>query len=53
MKNYENIVYALGDCTSIQDPQIAQYVIRQCKRTAENIVSVIRRNKKEIKRKEI
>ncbi len=52
MKNYENVVYALGDCASIPDPNTgkpypptAQNAIRQAKVTAENIITFINAKK--------
>jgi NADH:ubiquinone reductase (H+-translocating) len=48
MKNYEDTVYALGDCASIPNPHTgkpypptAQHAIRQSDIAAENIVSSI------------
>ncbi len=58
MKNYENIVYALGDCASIPDPQTgkscpptAQHAIREAKVAAENIISSIKAKKEGKKKK--
>jgi NADH:ubiquinone reductase (H+-translocating) len=52
MKNYENAVYALGDCASIPDPHTgksypptAQHAIRQSDVAAKNIISSIKANK--------
>jgi NADH:ubiquinone reductase (H+-translocating) len=49
MKNYEGIVYALGDCASIPNPHTgkpypptAQHAIRQSKVAAENIIYSIK-----------
>jgi len=57
MKNYENVVYALGDCASIPDPDTgkfypptAQHAIREAKVAAENIIFAIK-SKKEGKKK--
>jgi NADH dehydrogenase len=52
MKNYEGIVYALGDCASIPNPHTgkpypptAQHAIRQATIAAENIIYSIRSKK--------
>jgi NADH:ubiquinone reductase (H+-translocating) len=52
MKNYENDVYALGDCASIPNPHTgkpypptAQHAIRQATIAAENIIYSIRSKK--------
>jgi NADH:ubiquinone reductase (H+-translocating) len=53
IKNYENVVYALGDCASIPDPHTgksypptAQHAIRQSDVAAANIISSIKAKKK-------
>ncbi len=58
IKNYENAVYALGDCASIIDPHTgkpypptAQNAIRQAKVVAENIISSIKAKKEGGKKK--
>ena len=58
MKNYENIVYALGDCASVIDPHTqkpypptAQHAIRQSEVAAENIISSIKAKKRGKKKK--
>jgi NADH:quinone reductase (non-electrogenic) len=58
MKNYENIVYALGDCASVIDPHTrkpypptAQHAIRQSEVAAENIISSIKAKKSGKKKK--
>jgi NADH dehydrogenase len=58
MKNYENIVYALGDCASVIDPHTqkpypptAQHAIRQSEVAAENIIYSIRAKKRGEKKK--
>ncbi|MER5174190.1 MAG: NAD(P)/FAD-dependent oxidoreductase [Candidatus Nitrosocosmicus sp.] len=58
MKNYENIVYALGDCASIPDPHTgkpypptAQNAIRQSEVAAENIIFSIKGRKEGNKKK--
>ncbi len=50
VKNYEGIVYALGDCASVTDPHTgkpypptAQHAIRQSDVAAKNIISSIRK----------
>ena len=52
MKNYEGIVYALGDCASVPNPHTgkpypptAQHAIRQATIAAENIIYSIRSKK--------
>ncbi len=58
MKNYENIVYALGDCASITNPHTgkpypptAQHAIRQSNIVAENIIISIKTKNRGLKRK--
>jgi NADH:ubiquinone reductase (H+-translocating) len=53
MKNYENDVYALGDCASIPDPHTgksypptAQHAIREANVAAENIITSIKAKKR-------
>jgi len=52
VKNYEDVVYALGDCASIPDPHTgksypptAQHAIRQADVAAKNIILSIKANK--------
>lgn len=58
VKNYENAVYALGDCASIIDPHTgkpypptAQHAIRQSDIVAENIITSIKTKNHGLKRK--
>ncbi len=58
LKNYENAVYALGDCASIIDPHTgkpypptAQHAIRQSDIVAENIITSIKTKNHGLKRK--
>lgn len=58
VKNYENSVYALGDCASIIDPHTgkpypptAQHAIRQSDVVADNIVTSIKTKNHGLKRK--
>jgi len=58
VKNYENTVYALGDCASIIDthtgkpyPPTAQHAIRQSDTVAENIITSIKTKNQGVKRK--
>jgi NADH dehydrogenase len=58
VKNYENTVYALGDCASIIDPHTgkpypptAQHAIRQSDIVAENIITSIKTKNHGLKRK--
>ena len=58
VKNYENTVYALGDCASIMDPHTgkpypptAQHAIRQSSIVAENIITSIKTKNKGFKKK--
>lgn len=58
MKNYENTVYALGDCASIMDPHTgkpypptAQHAIRQSNIVAENIITSIKTKNNGLKKK--
>jgi NADH:ubiquinone reductase (H+-translocating) len=52
VKNYEGIVYALGDCASVTDPHTgkpypptAQHAIRQSNVAAKNIISSVRKER--------
>jgi len=58
VKNYENIIYALGDCASIMNPHTgkpypptAQHAIRQSDTVAENIIISIKTKNQGLKRK--
>ncbi len=58
VKNYDNIVYALGDCASITNPHTgkpypptAQNAIRQSDIVAENIITSIKTKNRGLKRK--